>query len=66
MLEATNRLRESPDFELYELTAKKPKMLDSVVTKQVTGLKTEIAELEGEAERLATEIEELTGQNPMR
>ena len=66
VLEATNRLRESAEWELYALTAKQPEMLDSVVTKQVTGLKTEIAELEGEAKRLATEIEELAGHNPLR
>ena len=62
MLEATNRLRESADFELYELTAKQPKMLDRVVAKQVVGLEKEISELASEAERLGKEIEELTGK----
>jgi len=56
MLEATNRLRESADFELYELTAKQPKMLDRVVAKQVTGLEAEIAKLKSDAERLGREI----------
>ena len=28
VLEATNQLRESPEFELYELTARKPEMFD--------------------------------------
>jgi len=62
VLEATNRLRESPEFELYELTAKQPEMLDSVVAKQVAGLEKEISELASEAERLGKEIEELTGK----
>jgi hypothetical protein len=28
VLEATNQLRESPEFELYELTTKNPEMFD--------------------------------------
>ena len=62
VLEATNRLRESPDFELYELTAKKPEMLDSVVAKQTALLEKEISGLANEAERLGREIGELTGK----
>ena len=62
VLEAINRLRESADFELYELTAKQPEMLDRVVAKQVAGLEKEISELASEAERLGKEIEELTGK----
>ena len=62
VLEATNRLRECPEFELYELTVKQPEMLDSVVAKQTAGLETEIGKLKTEAERVAKEIEELTGQ----
>jgi len=62
VLEATNRLRESADF-LYELTAKQPEMLDSVVAKQIAGLEAEIGGLKGEAEELAKEIEELTGES---
>ena len=62
VIEATQRLRESPDFELYELTGQRPEMLDGVVTKQVSGLKAEIGKLGEEAERLAREIAELTPQ----
>ena len=65
VLEATNRLRESPEFELYELTAKQPEMLDGVVAKQTAGLEVEIAKLKSEAERLEKAIEELTGGAPM-
>ena len=62
MLEATNRLRESADFELYELTAKQPEMLERVVAKQTALLETEISRLASEAERLGREIAELTAQ----
>ena len=61
VLEATNRLRESAEWELYELTAKQPEMLDSVVAKQTALLEKEISSLAGEAERLGREIGELTG-----
>ena len=62
VLEATNRLRASPEFELYELTAKKPEMHDSVVAKQTALLEKEISSLASEAERLGREIGELTGR----
>ena len=61
--EATNRLRESPEFELYELTAKKPEMLDGVVAKQIAGLEKEIAKLKAEAEGFPKEIETLTAND---
>ena len=62
VLEATNRLRESPDFELDSLTAKQPEMLDRVVAKQTALLEKEISRLASEAERLGREIGELTGK----
>ena len=62
VLEATNRLRESAEWELYELTAKQPEMLESVVTKQTALLEKEISRLASEAERLGREIGELTGK----
>ncbi len=61
VLEATKQLRESPEFELYELVVRKPEMLDSVVAKQTALLEKEIRSLASEAERLGSEIEELTG-----
>ena len=63
MLEAGNRLRESAYYELDSLTAKQPEMLDSVVAKQTALLEKEIGGLASEAERLGTEIEELTARN---
>ena len=62
VLEATNRLRESAEFELYELTAKQPEMLDRVVAKQTALLEKEISGLASEAARLGREIGELTGK----
>ena len=62
VLEATNRLRGSAEWELYELTAKQPEMLDSVVAKQAALLEKEISRLASEAERLGREIGELTAQ----
>ena len=61
VLEATNRLHESAEWELAGLVEKQPEMLDGVVAKQVVGLEAEIGKLTSEAERLAREIGELTG-----
>ena len=59
MLEASNRLRDSAEFELCELIAKQPEMLDRVVATQIAEIEREIAELTKETERLGAEIEEL-------
>ena len=60
---AREKLRASPEFELYELTTKQPEMLDTVAEKQKALLESEIAELTREAERLNGEIGKLT-DNP--
>jgi hypothetical protein len=62
VLEATNQLRASPEFELYELTAKNAKMFDEVVSKQTTVLETEIIDLTHKADQLSKEIAKLTAQ----
>lgn len=61
VLAARERMHQSPEFELYELTAKKPEMLNTVAEKQKALLESEIAELTREAERLNGEIWKLTG-----
>ena len=61
MLTLRERLHQSPEFELYQLTTKQPAMLDAVVEKQTKLLEAEIAELTRETERLAAEIGKLTG-----
>ena len=62
VLEATNQLRESPEFELYELTAKNGEIFDEVVSKQTTLLEKEINDLTNEADQLSKEIGKLTTQ----
>ena len=62
--EARARLRESPEFELYQMISKKPEMLDSLAARQTEQIEAEIAGLKREAARLADEIGELTGSPP--
>ena len=56
-----NELRESPDYELHRLTERSPEFFDETVSRHLESLETEMAALQGEAEKLAEEIEELTG-----
>jgi len=63
VLEATEQLRESPEFELYELTSKDVKMFDEVVRKQTALLEKEIIDLTNEADQLSKEIGKLTTQS---
>ena len=60
IFEATNQLRPSPEFELYELTAKNVEMFDEVVRKQTALLKKEIIDLTSEADQLSKKIANLT------
>jgi hypothetical protein len=62
VIEATNRLRESAEFELHALVEKRPEMFESVVAKQILQLEAETAGLKAEAAELAKEIETLIGQ----
>jgi len=62
--ETLNQLRESPDYELCQLSEKKPSLLDELAAERAKALEKESAELEKEAKRLAGEIEELAGQAP--
>jgi len=64
VLEASSQLRESAEFELYELVAKKPDLLDQIAAKQSKSLEAEIAKMKSEADELAGEIEALTGHRP--
>ena len=61
MIEATNALKESAEWELHALVEKEPEMFERVVSKQVENIATEMKELQTEAERLKQEIEELSG-----
>ena len=62
VLEASNALKESPDYELHRLTTRTPAFFDETVRRHVEGLEKELALLESEAAELAKEIGELTGE----
>ncbi len=66
VLESLNRLRESPDYELCQLSEKKPGLLDELAAERAKLLEKESAELEKQADRLAEEIKELAGETPTR
>jgi DNA polymerase-3 subunit epsilon len=61
VLESLNQLRESPDYELWQLSEKQPDLLNELATERAKVLEKESAELEHEVERLADEIKELNG-----
>ena len=62
VLEAVNQLNESPDYELHRLTIQTPAFFDEAVNRQVADLEKELATLATQADELAKEIEELTGE----
>jgi septal ring factor EnvC (AmiA/AmiB activator) len=63
VIEATDALKESSDYELYQITEHEPEVFERVVAQQIAGLDTELAELKTEAERLKREIVELCGED---
>ena len=65
VLEAGHELKESPDYELHRLAARTPAFFDETVRRHVAGLEKEVAMLESQAEALAKEIEELTGESAL-
>lgn len=62
VIESLSSLRESPDFELCQISEQRPGVLDELAAEKVKLLEKECAELEKQAERLAEEIRELSGQ----
>ena len=61
VLESLARLRESPDYELCQLSTKKPGLLDDLAGERAKLLESESSELQQQADRLAVEIKELGG-----
>ena len=59
VIESLNRLRESPEYELCQLSDQKPEVLDELAAERARLLEKESGELEAEASRLAEEIKEL-------
>jgi DNA polymerase-3 subunit epsilon len=66
VIESLGQLRESPEYELWQISEKKPGVLDELAAERAKVLEKERAALEKEAERLAGEIEELAGEAPTR
>ncbi|MBM3883268.1 MAG: exonuclease [Verrucomicrobia bacterium] len=66
VLESLNRLRESPEYELWQLSERKPGVLEELAAERAKLLEKESAELKQRASHLANEIAELTGQAPNR
>lgn len=64
VLDALNRLKDSPDYELCHLSHLRPAVLDELAAERVRLLDREIAELEKRAATLADEIIELSGSTP--
>ena len=63
VIEATDVLKESPDYELYQITEQKPEMFERVVEQQIVGIDEELTQLKTEADRLKKEIVELCGED---
>jgi DNA polymerase III epsilon subunit-like protein len=66
VLESLNELRESPDYELCRISEQRPGVLDELATERRNLLEKESAQLEVEANRLAEEIKELSGEESSR
>jgi hypothetical protein len=66
VLEALNRLRESPDYELCHLSEQKPGVLEELAAERKTLLERESGELQQQADKLAEEIKELAGETSSR
>jgi len=62
VIEATNQLKESPDYELYTLSRRDPSILDTVSKSQQQQIEAECSKLSEEAKKLGRQIEELTGE----
>lgn len=65
-MESLNDLHDSPEFELYQLSVRKPSLLDDVASEQAKVIATEIAQLESQAAQLQAEIAELAGDSEER
>jgi hypothetical protein len=66
VLESLNRLRGSPDYELCQLSERKPGVLDELAAERRKLLEKESAELQQQADKLAEEIKELGGGEESR
>ena len=65
VIESTIQIKESPDYELYNLSQHDASILDTVSGKQQQQIETECAGLSEEAKDLEKQIEELTGEEAL-
>ncbi len=63
IIEATDALKASPDYELYQITEQEQEVFERVIEQQIAGIIEELARLKTEAERLKKEIVELSGED---
>jgi DNA polymerase-3 subunit epsilon len=66
VIESVEQLRESAEYELCDIVERKPSVLDEVAAEQSKLLEKESAELQQQAESLANEIKELSGEEPSK
>ena len=66
VIESLNQLRESPEYELCQLSGQKAGVLDELASERARLLDQESSELEKQADRLAKEIKELNGAESSR
>ncbi|MBI3849205.1 MAG: hypothetical protein HY298_02780 [Verrucomicrobia bacterium] len=62
VIESLNRLRESPEYELCQLSEKKTGVLEELAEERKQLLEKESTELAKQADKLAEEIKELSGE----
>lgn len=65
-MDSLNDLHNSPEFELYQLCARKPSLLDEIAAEQAKVIAAEIAQLESQAAQLQSEISDLVGHSEGR
>jgi DNA polymerase-3 subunit epsilon len=66
VIESLEQLKESAEYELCGIVEQKPGVLDELAAERVKLLEKESAELQQEAEKLANEIKELSGDDPSK
>jgi DNA polymerase-3 subunit epsilon len=65
VLESFNRLRESADYELCQLSERKPGLLEELAAERAKLLEKESVQLKVQADRLADEIKDLSSEAPV-
>ena len=65
VIEATDQLKESPDYELYSLAQRDGSVIETVSRQQEQQIEAECSKLSEEAEELAKQMEELTGEEAL-